>query len=264
VKTQDGQTLSAIAVVLDDIYDIEATASTGNKVGYYSYPDEGGANNLALSSTAFTKIRYRFHCGSGSVKAKIVLVFSDATTQTILAETNSLLWKTGVVSITTAKTIDHIRLYCNAATGHVYYDFVLIYKDDFTIPNTAHAENFKPQGRYGQLEVLGAQGDTNQNLGTHSAIVDMHCVLDVGNWLRAGDTLPGQVFLDIVHNSVLEPFQWLSLGAQVAQFKVILDMPDFQYATQESKATHTLNLTFREYRRAPANVEGYDERWGFI
>lgn len=262
VKTEDGQSLAAIIVANDDIYDIEATASIGNHVGYYSYPDEGGANNLSLGSTTYTKIRYRFKCGNANVKAKIVLVFSDASTQTILAETNSQVFLTGVVTITAGKTIDHIRLYCNTATGHVYYDFAMIYKGDFTIPNTKYGQSFIAPGRLATNEAPGALGDEIQNLGNKSAIVDMSCDLDIGTWTRANDTMRGQVFLDIVHNSPTEPFQWLDLGDQVAQFKVLLDAPEWQNNASEGEAASVLHIVFHEYRKAPANSETVNERFG--
>ncbi len=262
VKTQDGQTLAAIVVTEDDIYDIEATGTGGNAVGYYSYPSELGGTNLSLSSLVYTKIRYRYKTSDLNVKAKIVLVFSDATTQTILDNASSVTWVTGVLTITTSKTIDHIRLYCNAAVGHVYYDFWMIYKADFTIPNTKFGQSLTCAGRLGMNDVIGAHGDEVQNLGTHNAMVTMQCDLDIGTWTRAGDVLRGAVFLDIIHNAPTEPFQWLDTGDQVAQFKVYLDAPVFENEASESEAFSRLQLVFHEYRKSPANSESADERFG--
>jgi len=102
VETEDGNT-AALTVVDGDIFKIEVTASVGNKVAYYSYPDEGGAPDIDILSTTYPKALFRYKTSSTSIKAKIVLVFSSGT-QTILDETSSTSWTTGTANITTAKT----------------------------------------------------------------------------------------------------------------------------------------------------------------
>ncbi len=255
-KTEDGQSLAALVVSNDDVFDAEATVSAGNKKGYWD------TNVATYSTTVYAKCRWRVKCGNASVKVGITLVFNDATTQDILVDMNTQVWKAGVGTITSGKTLTHVRFNVDNAVGHVYIDFILIYKADFTIPNTGMLAHFSVAGRLPILEPVSALGDTIQNLGLHSAVVEMHCNLDIGVWTRAGDLLPGQVFLDIIQASMTEPFQWIVLGVQQAQFKVLLVMPDFQYTASESKASHNLLLTFREYRRAPANSETAAERFG--
>ena len=275
MKTQDGQTLADIVVTEDDIYDIECTNSINNKIGFYSYYDEAGASNIGLSSTAYPKIRYRYKTSSSSIKAKILIVFDSwnpglteaqniaaGNAQLILDNTSSTTWKTGVATITAGKTIDHVRLYANSAVGHVYYDFWMIYKGDFSLPNTKYGESFKPPVRLAPNESPGALGDEIQNLGNKSAIVDLGCDLDMGTWLRAGDTLRGQVFLDIAHNSPTESFQWIDLGDLVCQFKVIMSEPEWQNNASENEANASVHVVFYEYRRAPANSETVVERFG--
>jgi hypothetical protein len=255
-KTEDGQTLAALAVVNDDVFDIEATASIGNKLGKYENP-----TNMGLSSDVYTKCLFRYKCSSGSMLAKIVLTFSDATSQTVLAAISETTWHKGSVTITAAKTIDHVGLFCNGDVGHVYYDFVLICQNEFEFPNAA-AHNLRANPRNASLVPPGKVGDHNQNLGSEPAMVMFTCDLSVGtntlSWKRTlpADTIDGEVFLDISHNAKSEPFQWLEMDDK--EFKVVLDDMEFQMI--EGKLQ--LVLTLKEYSRGNANDEYYYERWG--
>ncbi len=216
-----------------------------------------------------------FKVGVAQMRAKIVIVFSTwnpalseadnlaaGNGQLILNDGVSLTWKSAAVALNAGKLIDHIRLYCNNAVGHVYFDFVLIYKGDFTLPNTKYGLSFKPPCRVAENEAPGASGDELQNLGSKSAIVDIGCDLDMGTWIVGSDTMPGQVFLDIAHNSATEDFQWIDLGPLVAQFKVLMREPEWQNVAGESEANSMLHLVFLEYRRSPANNETVVERFG--
>jgi hypothetical protein len=255
-KTEDGQTLAALAVLNDDVFDIEATGSAGNKIGKYENP-----TNMALSSDVYTKCLFRYKCSSGSMLAKIVLTFSDATTQTVLAAISETTWHKGSVTITAGKTIDHVGLFCNGDVGHVYYDFVLICQNEFEFPN-ASAHNFRANPRNAALVPPGKVGDHNQNLGCEPAMVTFTCDLSVGTntltWKRTlpVDTIDGEVFMDMSHNAKSEPFQWLEMDDK--QFKVVLDDMEFQMIEGKLQVV----LTLREYSRGNANDETYDERWG--
>lgn len=255
-KVENGQTLAALVVVKDDVFDAEATASGGSKEGYWD------TNLSNLSSDVYTKCRYRVKCGNASVKVKIRVVFNDATTQDILTDTNTTVWKAGIGSITPGKTIIHIRFFVNNAVGHVYVDFLLIYKNDFTLPNTEHGITFTPSGRFGMMEPVGMVGAHTQNLGSELAIAQLRVNLDIGTWLRAGDVINGEVFLDIEHNSKAEDFQWLTMGDLLVQFKATVLSPQFIEEARESTAEHTLHIDAREYRRSDASDETYAERFG--
>lgn len=255
-KVEDGQSLAALVVLNDDVFDAEATASAGNKKGYW---DKVVSN---LNSTAYSKCRWRVKCGNASVKVGIRIVFDDATYQDILADMNTTTWKAGVGTITAAKTINHVRFFVDNAAGHVYVDFILMYKGDFTIPNTADGFLFTPSGRYGLLEPPGMIGALSQPLGNELATVSMHCNLDLNTWTRAGDTFAGEVFLDIEHNCLTEPWQWLTFGHTGIQFKAILLTPQFTEEGHEAEVKHLLELQLREFRRSDASGETYSERFG--
>jgi hypothetical protein len=258
-------TLLSSSVTYDDYFVMVRTA--GATEAYLSYPDEGGADNLSLSSLVYTTIYWRYQTSNSNIKAKIVLVFSDATTQTVLDETSSLSFITGSATITSGKTIDHIRLYANAAAGTIVYDFVLICKNIFTFPNTEFGTEFTPPPRNVDIEIPGRTTDITQNLGSPNAIFTASCNLDISNatddWKRPQGTLSpktdyvkGEVFLDLAHNTVTEPFQWLDTGKE--QFKVTLDTLRFP----EHSDSHTVDLTFKEYSRSSKSNESYVERFG--
>ena len=277
----DTGTLLAESVAHDDYFVL--VRSAGAAEAYLSYPDEGGANNLSLSTTVYTRIFWRYQTSNSNVKAKIVLVFTGAEgTQTVLDETSSTSFTTGSATITSGKTIDHIRLYANSAAGTINYDFVLICKNVFAFPNTIHGLEFTPPPRYANIEIPSRVTDITQNLGSRSATVRVGCNLDRGlldttipicaahptelcgdDWKRPQGVLAkyqtdkekGEVFLDIAHNSYAEPFQWLDTGKY--RFKVTLEEPVFREQSNE----HTLDLLFREYSRSSKSNESYAERF---
>lgn len=260
-EVENGQTLEDLVVLKDDVFDAECSGSTGpSATGYWDY-----AISPALSSLVFTKCRWRVKCSNASIKVGITLVFDDATVQDILLPTNYTTWKAGVGTVTPASghpNINHVRFWVNAATGHVYVDFILIYKGEFTLPNTAHELTFTPSGRFGLMEPVGMSGAQTQNLGSELATVKVVCDRDIGTWTRGGDVINGEVFLDIEHNSKTEDFQWITLGDLIVQFKATLLTPQFSETSHESTATHELNLEIREYRRGDASDETYAERYG--
>jgi hypothetical protein len=267
--------LLSSAVSVDDYFVL--TRGAGAPEAYLSYPDEGGADNLSLSPATYTKLFWRYKSSSGA-EAKIVLVDSGGHTQTILAESSSTLFTVGydTIDFGDADLLDHIRFYANTAAGTVTYDFGLVCKDIFTLPNTQHGLDFTPSPRYAQIEIPSRISDITQNLGSKSATVQASCNLDIGklpttaaavvasDWLRpqgtdtkdTNEVMKGQVFVDIAHNSNTEPFQWLDTGEQ--QFKVTLEEPVFRHQANE----HVLDLVFREYSRSSKSNETYVERFG--
>lgn len=249
----DGKLITT-AVSDDWFYSIKLAGGTDP---YLSYPDESGANNLSLSTTIYKKIRWRFKGLSGAVFAKIVAVFSDASTQTVLSDTASTTFTCNSTTLTSGKILDHIRLYVTGG-GYLFYDFIMVYKDDFTFPNTAYGRRYIPAPRNISQEYPQRTSDIIQNLGSKSARFHCECDLDVGTWTRTGDTNKGQVFEDISHNSWLEPFQWLDTGMG-RQFKVVMDgEPTFE----EFGDKHNLSLEFKECSRSSKSNETYAERFG--
>lgn len=277
----DTGTLLTEAVTNDDYFVLTRTA--GAQEAYISYPTEGTNHtvNLTLSPSVYTKIFWRFKTSSSNLKAKIGLVDSGGHEQIVLPESSSTLFTVGSATIDfdDADLLDHIRLYANAlasATGTVTYDFVLVCKNIFVFPNTQYGTEFNPPPRYAMIPIPSRIVDITQNLGSESATFTASCNLDIGkllttpsavvesDWKRpqgqdtkaTDENMNGQVFVDISHNSITEPFQWLDMGKQ--QFKVTLDTLRFP----EHSDSHTLDLTFKEYSRSNKSNESYIERFG--
>ena len=260
--TEDGQTLASPETLEDDYLHLEATVSAGNKIGYISIPDEAGATNIGESTITYPKIRFRYKTDTS--KAKIVAVFSDATTQTILDQTLSSTMTCATVTLTTAKTLDHLRFHCDFDVGDVWYDFALVYKGDFTFPNGAFGVDGEDSNRDGNayLAIPSRLTDVTQMLGSGNFEYNISCDLTIGIWKRTADAINGQVFYDIRHNSVDEPWQWLDTERE--QMKVNLLPFRFTRAASATTLTDRLDLTFREYRLSNADnsQETYISRWG--
>lgn len=258
-KTESNMTMAPIVVVNDDIFDLQGTVTGATPYGYWK-----NHTVLGLSTTVYKKCRIRYKVSGAGCHARVRAHFNGGDTQDLLVSGSSSTWKTIAYDLTGAYTLDYLSLWVMDASGHVYFDFALVYKDDFTFPNTAHGLSFVPAARYVRPVPPGMAGAETENLGSDLAVVTIHSDLDLGTWTRTGDVLPGEVFLDIVHNSKTEDFQWLDLGDLLCKFKVTLDKPEFEAQTSESTAQKLLLLMLYEYRRGPANDETYAERYGLI
>lgn len=217
----DGNT-STLEVDDDDFFNINVSASAGNKVCYY---EEDFTN---VSSDAYGRLIAKYKTSDSSIKAKIVLVFT-AGDQTVLAETSSTTWKSVTVDVTASKTIDKIRIYANQATGDVFYDFFLICKAQFTLP---HVGPGGVQVRFpmnvAKIPIPGRYGDVLQNLGMHAVEItvtgDVHPNEDVGEWESgSGTTRTGPHFeylLDALHKDV---WNWFTCDYPDISCKVMVE-----------------------------------------
>ena len=273
-KTEAGLA-ATLTVEKDDVFKISGTCdSVDNEYAYY----EKDITNIL--SSVYTKFLVRWKTGVASNGCGIIitLVFSDASTQDLVGTQAggifSTTWTVTSGTITPGKTIDKIRIYADdnpnsIASGifDVYVDFIMLYKDTFTFPNTQYGSEFSPPPRYATIPIPSRVVDITQNLGSESATWTASCNLDISNatedWKRPQGTLSpktdyvkGEVFLDIAHNSFKEAFQWLDTGKQ--QFKVTLETPRFP----ERSDQHSLDLLFKEYSRSNKSNESYVERFG--
>lgn len=257
-KTESNMTMAAIVVTNDDVFDMLGTATGGSPYGYWK-----NHTALGLSTTVYTKIRIRYKTSGAGMHARFMVDYGGGGgSEYILTSGSSSTWKTITLTLTTAKTLDYFEMWVMDATGHLYVDFIQIYKGDFALPNTRYGQSLILPGRYGKLNPVGMAGQYTQNLGTDLAEFQCICDLDIGNWKRAGDVIDGEVFADILHNILFADWVWLDTGDDVAQFKASLDKPEFHRVTQESLSQRELHLLFFEYRRSSADAETYVERWG--
>jgi hypothetical protein len=278
----DGQT--SIAATNDDYFTVKGVCDSADDESVYF---ENDITNLA--PTIYTKflVRWKTSVASNGCGARVQLVFADNSTQDLLQAAAipqfSTTWTVTTGTITTGSNINKVRIWaddypddCPNGTYYVYVDCILLFKDWFTFPNTEFGTEFTPPPRYAMIPIPSRIVDITQNLGCESAIFTASCNLDIGkllttasavvesDWKRPQGTdtkdidenMNGQVFVDIAHNSITEPFQWLDTGKQ--QFKVTLDTLRFP----ERSDSHTVDLTFKEYSRSSKSNETYVERFG--
>ena len=234
--------------------------------------------DLDLSSTIYTKIRFRYRTCYDTT-AKVILGYStydsgetpvqnvaDGDACLIMAETASTTWSIVTASIPTGKTVDHIILYACDGQGYAEYDWIEIYKDNFTFPNVVDLR-FTPSSRNVNLGIPSGLVLGTQNLGANPARIELDLDLDMETttyeWQRsASDRENVDVFLDIIHNQSVDvdwqylvwgrnpdtPFAWRR-GMRV----VIDDIP-----VRNNYGTGTLNM--HEYSESNMD-DTYRERW---
>ena len=267
-QVEDGNT---VTTTVGSCFTLTVTATAGNAACYISLPAENAVSNLSLPSSTYTKIRWRYKT-SGTNKAKIVLVFSTwdyadseavnvaaGKGQVVLADSSSTTWEVGSATITAARTIDHIRLHADHGAGAdaVDYDWVMIYKNDFTFPNVTNIFP-DPTSRNINLGIPSGMVLGGQNLGADPEMVRVECDLDMEtatyDWTRAGDTDKEEVFLDIIQNQSIDaPWQWFAWGNK--SMRVNIDsMP-------RNHKEGSLMLYLREYSDSNKANETYSERW---
>jgi hypothetical protein len=253
VTNHKGDAADSYAVNSDN--NLVITTTTAND----TYTHNGTA--IALSSTTYTKIRWRYKT-TGSATAKIIIEFSDASTQTVLSETAGSTWTTGSATVTTAKTINYVRLYGCDGAGTTTYDFVQIYMANYILPNTISMDQrFTSNDAY--IGVPGRQGEVTQALGTQLLEVRMVHDTDVEAttllWQRpqttgASDTFNTQCIEELWHyggDTVL--WRWLNIGDK--QFKARLEEIHTAYNGQDN----LVECVWREYRHG--GQETFAERF---
>lgn len=230
-----------------------------NCVGNESYLWDND-NNIGINTTTYPTIMGRYKTSDSSIKAKVVVEFSDVSTQEVLADISSTTWVTFSATLTAAKTLDHIRLHADHATGTVWYDFILVHQNTFTIPDTQVGDieyDFPP--REVIIPILGKNADSADSLGSLSTEIRGTYDIDLGTWKRTtpADTIEGEVFLDILHNRSSEPWQWYDDVNMGIAMKVTVH-PKFRRTTEGIR----LDLVLREYSLGDKSEETYAERWG--
>jgi len=255
-ETEDGNT-ATITTSNEDWLNITVSATGGNAVAYYSYPSEATNHDehIDISTSTYTTFIGRYICSNANIRAKIVAVFRDTgggeTTQTVLDATNNESWTVFTITLTSGKTLDHLRVYGNNATGTVYYAFLLACKGKFTFPNIVSIRQ-TASTRYAKIGIPGQGGDDIQNLGTESAEFDITCDLSVSNdnddWKRpqgsaAGktDDNPAQVFYDIWHRTYNDPWVWID--TETMQFKALItSVNEFQEGESNMLTFHVVEV----------------------
>jgi len=258
----DGGLGGVLTVENDDYFKISGTPNAvGDEYTYYE------RNITDISTDLYPKlvVRWKTDAITNGLRAIVDAVYTvGPTTSTALGFSTG--WKTIVIDLTPAKTLSTIQLwaddYPDTAESYgahwVAFDFILAC-GLFTFPNCAGGLHFTPPSRHVASPIPSRLCDVTQFLGTDSATVESTSNLDIGNWKRSTDSVNGDVFLDVAHNSYKEPWQWLDTGTE--RFKVTLDRPVFRREVNGSRTQHMIDLTFREFRRSNGNLETFRERF---
>jgi len=241
--------------------DINCTAYVGD-----SYTHNETA--LAKLTATYPYIRFRY-CTTGSATAKIT-VTGNTGTQTVLSETSNTSWTVGTATLaagTVGTTINTINLYNCDATGHVYYDFIQLYKGDFIFPNVMEMD-WENSTNNPTIDYPGMGGQLTQFLGNKLLDVNMKCDLDhepsALTWKRPQTTTPksdynnSDIFLENINADSLSTWEWLDLGDPTIQMKATLERPH----VYSLGGKRTIELLFHEYRsRSAFDIETYIERY---
>jgi len=254
---EDGVTLDTPETTEGDYLILSSTAAVGNKSAYLE-----NFTDIDINTTTYTTLMWRYKCSTASIKLKVEVVYSDASTDTAQAATNSTTMTVKSFTLDTAKTLDHIRFYAEEATGYIYIDYALAFSGTFTLPNGAYGIDGTIPNRNIHLDIPSRQSTITQQLGSGDFTINIGCDLTNGDWTRTGDHIDGEVFYDILHNAPDEPWQWLDTERE--QMKVTLDPVTFTRGASGTMLTDRMNLTFREYRGSSADnsYETYATRWG--
>jgi len=232
---------------------------------------EKDITDISSDTYPVCKVRWKTSASSNGLGLRAQIVFGDASTQNIVGATNPEFSTTYTVTtgtITAGKTIDKIRILGDdypdslaAGTFQVYCDFFFIHVGAFTLPNTAHGMDMDFPPREDILRRWNRDVDVIESGGSESALINIGCDLDQGTWTRTGDTIDGEVFLDIQHNRSGEPWQWLNTEVG-HQFKVTVH-PKFRWVNNGDRSTsRVLDLVLKEYSLNSKSGETHAERYG--
>lgn len=243
-------------------FKIDVTGVGGDGIMYVD-----NDNNKTISST-YAKALIRYKTSDSSVKAKVVAEYSDASTETLLAETSSTTWKTATADLTypSGKTLDHIRFHGNQALGQVYYDFIIIHANTFTFPHVASGGiRITFPNKLAHIEIPGRSGDIIQNLGMKSPeITIMGNVLQGEQW-QSGTfpnwTGPHFEYLLMALNN--DPWGWLTCTEPYFKGKVMFKNFFSYLDVVGTKATLRYEIQFVMHTSGDLSHTLYgDTEWG--
>ncbi|MFA5365195.1 MAG: hypothetical protein WC325_08460 [Candidatus Bathyarchaeia archaeon] len=248
-----GNTVAATFGYKGDYLDLNCTVATGAKTYYIQ-----NNTNIGLSTIIYPTILFRYMTTSNA-KAKIVAVFSDASTQTILDDTENTSWTASKATLTTSKTLDHLQLYADSGTGHVYYDFTLVCTGQFTFPQWTRL-NVQLPNFYSKTRIPSKVTNRNSYMGADDAQVTLNGDIDDQNtdWIIAYSTVADILFI-LQHRAYSEPFQWFN--SDRGNFKVVIDNAEM---SEEANSIYKYSyiLMMHEYSRANKANEYYQQRFG--
>jgi hypothetical protein len=224
--------------------------------------------NISTDTYKYALVRFKTSHASNGCQARVDFKFTVGTQSVDLGYSQT--WKTTLITLTPAKTLDQIDLFADdepntvaAGDFEVWYDFVLVYEDTWSLPK-CNVNLFLPKPRKPLLDIWGRDGGIEQSGGGGKARV--HLWEDMTRETTGWGTPKGQRLYQWNHELSTDLWQWLTLPSHTCKFKVTLDS-DIEFPFVERRLK--FDLWLREYKLAPtaivpkaSSVENYSERFG--
>lgn len=201
---------ASLTVDHGDIFNITAKL---DGAGDENVQYEKNITNISSNTYPYFLVRYKTSASSNSLGARVKLVFTSGT-QWILGETTpqfSTTWKVVTGTITTGKTIDKIQVWAddypdsaNSGTPSVYFDFILLCKYIWTLPDF---KVLRPafEKKIAQIPIPERDGDVIQDLGLKSPQIILQGDMQHG---ESWGTPYGEYMYYIMRDS--DPWQWIT------------------------------------------------------
>ena len=247
----DGMT-STLTVDSGTVFNIAVSAAVGNKKTYY----ELDITDIPAATNTQGIVKYK--TSSATIKARVELVFDDATTEFVTGLIQSITWTTESWTISAGnqgKIISKIRLWAYEDTGDVYYDFWSIFTGTQTFHNV-NSLDVNPRIKKAVLPIPGRDTDVSQHLGRANTLITLEGPMRAGKDWSADYASSSLKFGEFLKQLLSEKkFQWFTSDG--GQFKV-MPVPDgFHFKRNEAQGfqLHYV-IQLEEYDVGDASVFG--------
>jgi len=270
IYTEGGIQNPSLTVLHDDYFMLEGACQdlAGELLRY----TKTLSTQLPTATYTHFVARYKTSHASNGLGARIEVVYSDATTQSLLDTSGtpqfSIYWKAVSGTLATGKTITHIRIYAddypntvNSGTYQVYYDFILICKKCLSFPQQTGPISIMFPPFYARTPLVTRVGTHSQWMGADDTEIHLSGNMDTSDaWKDLNSTVGGYVY-QLGHEGNSDPWQWFT--SDLCKMKVTLDRPTLR---QDPNVPAQLgyDLMLHEYRRSSGSNEEYYERFGLV
>lgn len=236
----------------------------GDEFVYY----EKDVTNISMDDFTHFVIRWKTSVASSGLGARVRLVFTSGT-EFILGSSapefssTADTWKLTTGTITsTGKTLDKIRLYADddpdslaSGTYYVYYDYILLYNDDFEFPYVTEPIELSNVNREGILRIPGRVGDVVQYMGMDSPLITIRGEMDSNaNW---GTDLVGAKLYEVTQRRHAAP--WRFFQSDLGNFPVEIVSFIIRQAHTRTGGQRTYELVVRKLDEYCGSNDSYSE-----
>jgi len=242
------------------------TAAAGPHSVTFTVPSDWATTTVGGIATKYW-VRGRVSAYTSiTTQPKGTQTWTEDSTQTVVGDPNpvfSTAWAVASGDITSGKNIGKIRVYADdypdtldSGTHHVYYDFILLFKDLFTFPALSGSLELEVANTYADIPIPSRLVDVTQYLGAPAALVRLEGEMDSNtSW----GTPDGQYLYLIMQEACSDPWQYFT--SDMANFKIT---PRIFRLRQDhaAKAPRTFYFEAKEYRASSGSTESDLDRFG--